>query len=217
MADLTTRNDGSLEKVTISTTEGTAEPIAKLAAMINPKEIGITRPVGWKKHDKAEADNPTMEFTGSAEPKTMDLELLFDTYEVPGAALSVYDSAISLLEKYAAVDTKLKRPPVVDITWGQWKSVFKGVISNIVVKYTMFLPEGIPVRATATVKLTHAEKAVVKGDKQAPAKGNSGTTAKAGQRMDELAKLFNKTPRQLARENNLETMAVSAGQNIKTS
>lgn len=215
MADLTTRNDGALQKVTISTTE--VSGLKALTALINPKEITIAKAIAWSKHPKSLSDEPTMEFTGAADPKTLDLELLFDSYEAD-SAISVYDECIAVLENYATIDPDLERPPICEVTWGKWKKVFKGVIANISVKYTMFLPEGVPVRATATVKFTQAETAVKKGGAaSASSTTNKGANKQAGQRMDQLAKLFNQSPRELAKANKLESMDVPAGTNVSGS
>ena len=46
---------------------------------------------------------------------------------------------------------------------------FEGVIESVGMKYTMFLPSGMPVRATCSVKFKEASRASFK-------KGGSGTT-----------------------------------------
>jgi nucleoid-associated protein YgaU len=43
------------------------------------------------------------------------------------------------------------RPPKVMFTWGGFK--FTGFIESLTVRYTMFLPDGKPCRATANVSL----------------------------------------------------------------
>lgn len=49
-------------------------------ASFNPKEIAVDKSVPWQKHKNTEGDSPTLEFT-AGEPKTMNAELMFDTYE----------------------------------------------------------------------------------------------------------------------------------------
>jgi hypothetical protein len=126
-------------------------------AQFNPTEILIDKPVPWKKHKSSESDAPTLEFT-QAEPRTLHAELLFDTFE---AGTSV-QNLIAPLDQLATVDPTKKRPPLVTFTWGSKFPVFSGVIESVGVKYTLFLPDGTPVRATATIKVKEAASVRVK-------------------------------------------------------
>ena len=50
-----------------------------------------------------------------------------------------------------------KRPPKVGVRWGVGKlPEFQGVIESVATKYTMFLPDGTPVRATCRVTIREA-------------------------------------------------------------
>jgi hypothetical protein len=69
------------------------------------------------------------------------------------------------------------------VIWGGKKFLdFKGVITNLAVKYTMFLPDGTPVRATATVSLQAAAKvkAKVPPPRRTPATTPTAPGAPAG-------------------------------------
>ena len=61
------------------------------------------------------------------------------------------------------IDPSLKRPPMVSVTFEPPNGglAFRGVVSSVSTKYTMFLPDGTPVRATASVKLKQASSASV--------------------------------------------------------
>lgn len=120
-------------------------------AQFNPTEIGFTKSVPWKRHKSSEPDAPTLEFT-AAEPRSLQVVLLFDTYE---AGTDVHQTYIAKLEALAIVDPARKRPPLVQFEWGSLPS-FRGVIETLDVKYTLFLADGTPVRATATVRLKEA-------------------------------------------------------------
>ncbi len=128
----------------------------------NPAEISYDRSVSWQKHKDSKGDHSVMEFT-NAEPMTLSCELFFDTYETKG---NVYLAHISKLEKLTLVKQKArgekKRPPIVLFTWGKALPEFKGVVESLSVKYTMFLPDGTPCRATATIKIVQADKARAK-------------------------------------------------------
>jgi hypothetical protein len=145
-----------LAQVTIRSLEGGPPPVA---VQFNPTEITISKPVPWQKHKSSKGDGPTLEFTG-AEPKTLSVELLFDTYE---SRTNVHDAWVANLEKLALVDEGKKRPPMCLFTWGTGFPPFKGVIESISVKYTLFLEDGTPVRAVVDLKLAQADTVRVKG------------------------------------------------------
>jgi len=123
-----------------------------LEAQVNPSEIELDRAVVWRQQPKkGPAD---LEFE-SAEPAQMAFELLFD-----GAKTSVsVQPQLDKLREFSSVDAVLHRPPKVRVSWGSGAGVmptFDGVIESVAVRYTMFADSGVPLRATADVKLTEA-------------------------------------------------------------
>jgi hypothetical protein len=138
----------------------------EINAYFNPKEIGITKNVPWNKHKDSKADKPILEFT-DADPAELNLELLFDTFE---KRLSVYQEFIEKLEKLVKVDEAKKRPPMVLFLWGTHFPKFMGVISSLKVQYTMFLPDGTPVRATVTATIKEGRDIKTKDKKGKGAK-----------------------------------------------
>lgn len=135
----------------------------EVEAHFNPKELAVEKSVPWNKHKDSKGDTPLLEFT-DAEPKTMSVELLFDTYE---SRKSVYKKYVKTLESFTLiVDQKKKRPPMCIFLWGKSFPSFMGVIESLATKYTMFLADGTPVRATVTVKMKQADK-LIKGEKEA--------------------------------------------------
>jgi hypothetical protein len=130
-------------------------------AQYNPKELQIDKNVPWQKKNQANQANKTglhLEFTG-AEGRTMSLELLFDTYELGTSC----DTEVQKLNKMASVwtasspDENKRRPHLCVVAWGKTVENFTCVIESISTKYTMFSDEGIPLRATSTVKLKEAD------------------------------------------------------------
>ncbi|HTE53309.1 MAG TPA: phage tail protein [Kofleriaceae bacterium] len=128
----------------------------ELKAYFNPKELSIDKKVPWNKHKSTKANNPVLEFT-DADPKDLSIELLFDGYE---GQVNVYDEYIAPLEEFTKIIEAKKRPPMVIFLWGKFPS-FMGVIESLSTKYTMFLTNGTPVRATVTVKMKQADKLTV--------------------------------------------------------
>ncbi len=139
------------------------KPNDKVVAYYNPKEISIEKKVPWSKHKKSKGDAPTLEFT-NAEPETLSVELFFDCYE---SKQDVYETYVKGLRAMTLIDTNAtgvkKRPPQVMLSWGKKTFLnFKGVITSLSTKYTMFLPDGTPVRASCTLSLQQAAKVQAK-------------------------------------------------------
>jgi hypothetical protein len=141
--------------VVIQSIEG--DPV-KLEVQFNPKEITIDKQVPWQKHKATIGDSPALEFT-AGEPKTLSCELMFDMFEERGDVHATY---VSKLEKMALIDDTLKRPPMVTFTWGNVFSPFQGVVEDLSVKYTLFLPDGTPTRAVVSLRLKETRRAIVR-------------------------------------------------------
>jgi hypothetical protein len=135
-------------------------------AHFNPKEISWDKSIPWQKHKRSKGDNPLMEFTG-AQPSKLSVELFFDTYETKKNVHNAYIAELQELCRVQKYDDGL-RPPLVVFMWGNEFPKFKGVIESLAVKYTMFLSTGKPVRATATLKITHAGLTKSKVKKRGP-------------------------------------------------
>ena len=140
----------------------------KVFAHFNPKELEIAKSVPWNKHKTSKGDNPVLEFT-DAEPKSLSIELLFDTYE---DRESVYSKYVKKLESFTLImggsNQDKKRPPMCLFLWGKNFPSFMGVIEQLSTKFTMFLSDGTPVRATVSVKMKQADKLTKASDKDVP-------------------------------------------------
>src|SRR3954453_18037119 len=79
--------------------------------------------------------------------RTMTMDLFFDTYE-EGIDVRLFPSQV-----YALLDVlgPTHVPPVVIFTWGL--VIFRCVVERVSGRFTMFLSEGTPVRATLSVTL----------------------------------------------------------------
>ena len=166
-------------KLTIIALDTPAPPGKKdLTAQYNPKELGVDKSVPWQKAPTSTGDQPEMQFT-SAEGRSMSFELFFDTYEAGGNVHSDYVgpllSLAMVMDPSPTAPEEKRRPPRVRILWGNGAlPQFDGVVASVGTKYTMFLPDGTPVRATCSVKITEASSASFKKG----ASGASGAPAK---------------------------------------
>lgn len=146
-------------------------PELELRAQYNPKELQIDKQVPWqdpkakdnRSGPRAEKSKQTdLEYTG-APKRSMTVELLFDGYE---AARSI-EGEIAILETLSSArnpespNDDERRPHHCVAAWGDTQDgirPFRCVIESLSVKYSMWSPTGIPLRATCTLKLTEASK-----------------------------------------------------------
>jgi Contractile injection system tube protein/LysM domain len=157
---------GVLQRLTIEREGGET-----IEALFNPGEITVVSSATWNQEHPAVYSGPSaadvdVEFQ-SVEARTLSIDLFFDTYE-SRAAMTFKDAVVSLLPtavsereatdvrrytervaELAAVDRALHRPPVCDLRWGVF-DVFTGVLTNLNQRFTLFLEDGTPVRATLT-------------------------------------------------------------------
>ena len=152
------------------------QPSWRVEAQFNPKELSMDKQVPWQKHEQSRGDAPKMEFTG-AQPSKLSVELFFDGYE---EKLNVYQAFVSRLEYLTTVrdmgDDDL-RPHRCMFVWGHETKGFPrfdGVIESMSTKYTMFLHDGTPCRATVTLKLTRAADAHRKAESNSGGGGGGG-------------------------------------------
>lgn len=140
-------------KLTIVTIDG---PTIEVTAQYNPKEVGLDKSVPWNKHKNPKGDIPMLEFT-NAENRSMSLELFFDKFEQAGTVQPEIEklTKMTLINPSAGSETE-KHPPRVVVAFGiaNW---FRGVIESLGVKYTMFDDKGMPVRATASLKIKEVD------------------------------------------------------------
>ena len=121
--------------------------------LFNPKEYSVQKSVQWEPHKAPGLDLPEQEFT-SGNPAVLSVELFFDTYEEKKDVRTEHTEKIM---KLALVDVTIHRPPLVMFQWGGF--IFKGVVESLNLRYTMFLPDGKPCRATANLSIKQAETA----------------------------------------------------------
>jgi len=130
--------------------------------LFNPEAIRVTKTVKPKEGKQAGQNAPAPQFTGGNALVLEFGDILFDTFE---KRTSVYKEHVVQLEKLIMVDENLHRPPQVFFTWGAgWGEgpgeIHTGMwfVTGLDVNYTMFLPNGTPVRCTCKLTLTEVPK-----------------------------------------------------------
>jgi nucleoid-associated protein YgaU len=148
--------------------------LGSVEALFNPKEFQISRSLKWKaKGGEAVGEETLLEqqFSSRA-PQTISLDLFFDSYELRGTGLLGMLPSISpfptpdatdvrqytdQLVVLATINEELHRPPICKLEWGEFKDMFTGVLTKLDQKFTMFMPDGMPVRATVSCSFVECE------------------------------------------------------------
>src|SRR5205807_847427 len=151
----------TLEKAKLMNVDkGTSQDV-----LFNPKEYSIQKSVQWEPHKAPGLDTPEQEFT-SGNPAVLSVELFFDTNEEKKDVRKEHTEKVMTL---ALVEKKVHRPPLVQFSWGGF--IFKGVVESLTIRYTMFLPDGRPCRATANLQIKEAKTAkeqLEKNERESP-------------------------------------------------
>lgn len=122
----------------------------KIVAAFNPSHLKFSRTADWKSQGAALRDVPELQFTG-AQPRTLSIDLLFDTYdtdEPAGAKRKVTELTDEML-KLTTVEShgEKHRPPVCRLRWGSAGVFFQGVLERLDQDFILFMENGTPVRA----------------------------------------------------------------------
>ena len=144
----------SLEKLTILVEQAKSKlqfsESRKIVAAFNPSHLKFSRNASWKSQGAAQRDVPELQFTG-AEPRTLSIDLVFDTFdtdEEPGSKQKVTDLTDEVF-KLTTVEThgEKHRPPVCRLRWGSAGVFFQGVLQRLEQDIVLFMENGTPVRA----------------------------------------------------------------------
>jgi predicted secreted protein len=135
-----------------------------VTCMFNPKEYTFSKQNTWTSKERKGTNLALYEF-GSGQPTTLQMQLFFDTYmsDAQKDVRKAYTEAVWDMMKvdpglaslnntsgHSSSKSKKGRPPVVGFQWGStW--TFKAVITSIKERFTLFLPDGTPVRSTLDV------------------------------------------------------------------
>jgi hypothetical protein len=175
---------------------------AAISALFNPTEYSL-----GKANQIAEAvvpglDAPILQYV-HGNTRTLDMDLFFDTYEegtdVTARTTPVYNLLL--------IDPATHAPPICDVAWGSL--TFRGVLDHVTGKFTLFLADGTPVRATLSVTFKEFldVNALVQVRPTQSADHRKTRVIKSGDRIDNIASDEYGDPgkwRPIAEANNLD-------------
>ncbi|MEE4218648.1 MAG: LysM peptidoglycan-binding domain-containing protein [Xanthomonadales bacterium] len=119
-----------------------------ISALFNPNKLTFSKAVGWQAQNAAQRDVPELQFT-NAEPRTLSVDLFFDTYNSGDVQKKDVRDDTSKLLHLCTVETHgdKHRPPVCRLSWGSVGVFFQGVLERLEQQFTLFMEDGTPVRA----------------------------------------------------------------------
>jgi hypothetical protein len=130
--------------------------------LFNPKEFSVEKSNQYAEVNIPGLSSSIFQFV-RGNSRTITLDLFFDTYE-QGTDVRLYTDQITgwdggiTYSKLSGgpkglmdIDSDLHAPPVCLFVWGSF--VFQCIIERVSKRFTMFLHDGVPVRATLNVTL----------------------------------------------------------------
>ncbi len=140
-----------MPKATLQAEDGST----KLEFRFNPKELSISKAATWNRPTNKGAKHSTKPEFGGVQPQTVQMELFFDDWEGKGDLVKDIEKLLGWLKPTdKSIRGKKPQPQPLKFQWGQGPlAEFKGFLKSVSAKYTMFKPDGTPVRATAQITL----------------------------------------------------------------
>ncbi|AYG81842.1 hypothetical protein DWB77_04009 [Streptomyces hundungensis] len=132
--------------------------IGEVKFQFNPSQVQLGRSANW-------ITTPAISYNRGAPPKftgampaSLQLEVFLDASGTPSS--NTVQSQVELLLSCCevtsqSISAKAPSPPWVEFSWGSFSTVqFVAYVTSVNASYTLFSPNGMPLRATCTLALT---------------------------------------------------------------
>jgi nucleoid-associated protein YgaU len=129
----------------------------KIPCWFNPTQYSISKANTWNvKPPVGKKKGPPKAQFGGGQPKELSLDLLFDasdsSRDIRREIVNKLFEMMEANEQFAdAKHKKSARPPTITFTWGE--QVLEAVAKSLSVQYTLFNPDGKPIRAAVKLAL----------------------------------------------------------------
>ena len=154
-------------------------PATTIDCWFNPTQYAITKSNTYKGTPRSGKSFPEAQFGGGG-ARQLSVELLFDA-SPDGNVSAVTNELFQMMEVDPALGTgedNDARPPKVQLAWGAYSS-FWAVCTSLNVQFTMFKPDGTPIRATASLSLMQSDADLRTGRGSVPRPQNPTTRSEA--------------------------------------
>lgn len=141
--------------------------VDRIPFQFNPTELEFTRGVQIAEIGIPGLDSPVLQFI-RGNNEILSFTLFFDTTdEGMGSKTKPVTDYIDRVYALTKIDPDTHAPPICKFLWArgfpggnipreagnQTRSGFRCIVEQVIHKYTLFSPKGVPLRATATLKL----------------------------------------------------------------
>jgi len=166
----------------------------EIKCQFNPASLTISKQNSWEGEVTPNFNSPWLRFQGG-ESATYSLSLFFDTHsDDANRDVRYYTNQLLQLTLrgagYSMFLVPWSSPPLVTFVWGSIV-LFDAVVESVQVTFTMFSPEGVPIRAKADVNFKQSE---LMGDDFIPAQNPTSRSearktrvVNSHQRLDQIA------------------------------
>jgi len=153
----------------------------RIAVLFNPNQYSLDKGNQLAEVGIPGRGAPILQYVrGNA--RTLAMELFFDTFEQQSDVREHTDRVYGLLE----IDPETHAPPICTFTWGAFN--FRCLLERIGGRFTLFLGNGTPVRATLSVTFKEFVDDAVEV-RRAPNESSDHTKTRLLQRGDTLSHL----------------------------
>jgi hypothetical protein len=115
-----------------------------IEVLFNPNQYGVDKSNQIAEIAIPGLEAPILQYV-HGNTRSLSMELFFDTFEEQIDVRAYTDQIYNLL----SIDPETHVPPICSIFWGGFS--FVGVLDHVGGKFTLFMPDGTPARATLTV------------------------------------------------------------------
>lgn len=137
----------------VETADGTGY-VESFEALLNPEQVSLSKSVVYNEGNEQNSAGGDKSFEKMGD-ETLSFDLFFDGTGIVDDKKTDIVKEITQLEKVVLNYVgKIHRPYYLVVEWG--KVVFRGSLKDYKCDYTMFKPDGTPLRAKATVTIVNS-------------------------------------------------------------
>lgn len=170
-----------MKKAKIFIEEG--KPSGPIVCRFNPSELSFNSGQPNWKENEAQSQEPTKLQFQNRGADELSMQLFFDTSEEQADVREKYTKRLTYLTR--PEEKGEKPPPTVKFVWGGFS--FKSVVTSLSHTFTMFLPDGTPVRAKSDVTFQRIEPPKAKGGGSGKSKSGGSYTLSKGETLAMVA------------------------------
>ena len=118
--------------------------------MINPESVKLQRSIDYNEQQPPDSSSSSQKYKHTASDK-LSFDIIIDCTGIVDGTRTNMANEITTLENIVFIyQGKIHRPNYVQIIWGK-NTMFQGVLNTMDISYTLFRPDGSPLRAKVSM------------------------------------------------------------------